>query len=133
MECLRLRVQDIDFARNEITVRDGKGNKDRLTMLPSRVKQLLALHLERVKEIHKRDSADGYGRVLMPYAMGDSFNHEKSLMNRAWKDLLLPLLKYRKAILFRWCRWRPKRRSAMAFNGFYAGQHKTPRSERVEV
>ncbi|HEY3363435.1 MAG TPA: integron integrase [Symbiobacteriaceae bacterium] len=69
MECLCLRVQDIDFARNEITVRDGKGNKDRLTMLPSRAKQPLAQHLEHVKEIHRRDLADGCGRVLMPYAL----------------------------------------------------------------
>jgi len=49
MECLRLRVQDIDFARNEITVRDGKGAKDRLTMLPQSVREPLRKHLRKVK------------------------------------------------------------------------------------
>jgi len=69
LECLRLRVQDIDFSANQITVRDGKGNKDRLTMLPEAVKGPLSQHLERVREVHKRDLAEGYGRVQMPYAL----------------------------------------------------------------
>lgn len=51
MECLRLRVQDIDFARNEITVRDGKGAKDRVTMLPESLKTLLQNHLRKVQAI----------------------------------------------------------------------------------
>jgi len=68
MECLRLRVQDIDFQRNQITVRDGKGFKDRVTMLPTVVKEPLCQHLKRVRETHQSDLADGYGRVLMPYA-----------------------------------------------------------------
>ena len=66
MECLRLRVQDIDFAANQVTVRDGKGNKDRVTMLPQSAKQPLQEHLRRVREIHGRDLADGFGRVAMP-------------------------------------------------------------------
>lgn len=53
MECLRLRVQDIDFARNEITVRDGKGAKDRITMLPESLKAPLQDHLKKVKAIHE--------------------------------------------------------------------------------
>lgn len=69
MECLRLRVQDIDFARNEITVRDGKGAKDRITMLPESQKRLLQEHLRSVKAIHEKDLAAGWGRVLMPYAL----------------------------------------------------------------
>ena len=69
MECLRLRVQDIDFARNEITVRDGKGAKDRRTMLPESLKKPLQDHLHRVKEVHGKDLADGWGRVLMPDAL----------------------------------------------------------------
>ena len=69
MECLRLRVQDIDFARNEITVRDGKGAKDRRTMLPESLKKPLQDHLHRVKEVHEKDLADGWGRVLMPDAL----------------------------------------------------------------
>jgi integrase len=69
MECLRLRVQDIDFARNEILVRDGKGAKDRITMLPDSLKEPLQKHLKKVKAIHERDLADGWGRVLLPAAL----------------------------------------------------------------
>lgn len=69
MECLRLRVQDIDFSRHEILVRDGKGAKDRITMLPESLKAPLQEHLKKVKAIHERDLADGWGRVLMPDAL----------------------------------------------------------------
>jgi len=69
MECLRLRVQDIDFARNEILVRDGKGAKDRITMLPASLKAPLQEHLKRVKRIHEKDLADGWGSVLLPCAL----------------------------------------------------------------
>ena len=69
MECLRLRVKDIDFARNEMSVRDSKGAKDRITMLPASLKAPLQAHLEKVKAIHGRDLADGWGRVLMPDAL----------------------------------------------------------------
>jgi len=69
MECLRLRVQDIDFSRNEILVRDGKGAKDRITMLPESLKAPLQEHLKRVQAIHERDLADGWGRVLLPNAL----------------------------------------------------------------
>ena len=69
MECLRLRIQDVDFARNEITVRDGKGAKDRITMLPVSLKMLLQKHLVAVKAIHEKDLGDGWGRVQMPYAL----------------------------------------------------------------
>jgi site-specific recombinase XerD len=67
VECLRLRVQDIDFERNEILVRDGKGFKDRITMLPESLKTPLRDHLREVKAIHEKDLADGWGRVHMPY------------------------------------------------------------------
>ena len=73
MECLRLRVQDIDFAMNQITVRDGKGMNDRVTMLPEKVKTPLQRHLETVREIHLRDLEEGYGRVQMPYALERKF------------------------------------------------------------
>jgi integron integrase len=69
MECLRLRVQDVDFARNEILIRDGKGAKDRITMLPESVKAKLQENLMEVKKIHDRDLPDGWGRVEMPYAL----------------------------------------------------------------
>ena len=69
MECLKLRVQDIDFARNEILVSDGKGAKDRITMLPELLKKPLQDHLRKVKAIHEKDLAEGWGRVQMPDAL----------------------------------------------------------------
>lgn len=69
MECLRLRVQDIDFSRNEILVRDGKGAKDRITMLPESLNAPFQDHLKKVKAIHEKDLADGWGRVLLPDAL----------------------------------------------------------------
>ncbi len=73
MECLRLRVQDIDFARNEILVRDGKGGKDRATMLPKSVSGPLQEHLRQVKVTHRNDLADGWGRVQMPMALDHKY------------------------------------------------------------
>jgi integron integrase len=69
MECLRLRVQDLDFARHEITVRDGKGGKDRVTMLPELLRKPLQEHLLRVRDIWEKDRADGYGQVALPDAL----------------------------------------------------------------
>lgn len=73
LECLRLRVQDIDFAANQIVLRDGKGHKDRLTMLPESAKVPLQEHLAKVRQIHRRDLAEGYGRVSMPYALSRKY------------------------------------------------------------
>ena len=69
MECMRLRVQDIDFKRREILVRDGKGFKDRVTMLPAKVASSLQQHLEKVKALHAADLAEGFGEVYLPYAL----------------------------------------------------------------
>jgi integron integrase len=69
MECLNLRVQDIDFAGQQIMVRNGKGAKDRRTMLPASLQQPLRDHLQTVKAIHEQDLADGWGRVQMPDAL----------------------------------------------------------------
>ena len=68
-ECLRLRVQDIDFSSHEITVRDGKGGKDRITMLLESLKKPLQEHLRRVESIHEKDLADVWGRVRLPEAL----------------------------------------------------------------
>jgi len=68
-ECLRLRVQDTDLARGEIAVRDGKGGKDRVTMLPDSLKVPLARQLRRAKAVHESDLADGWGRVVLPDAL----------------------------------------------------------------
>lgn len=69
MECMRLRVKDIEFVRREILVRDGKGGKDRVTMLPTALIVPLKAHLVRIRERHVQDLAEGYGRVHMPTAL----------------------------------------------------------------
>lgn len=73
MECLRLRVQDIDFAANQIVIRDGKGFKDRVTMLPGATKQPLTDHLRKIRVIHQQDLAAGYGQVELPYALARKY------------------------------------------------------------
>ncbi len=75
MECVRLRVKDLLFEENQILVRDGKGFKDRVTILPSRVKPELAAHLERVKLLHQSDLAAGAGEVYLPYALARKYPH----------------------------------------------------------
>jgi site-specific recombinase XerD len=69
IECLRLRVKDIDFSRGEITVREGKGNKDRLTLLPQSIAADLAHHLETVRALHQQDRGAGFGAVFLPGAL----------------------------------------------------------------
>jgi integron integrase len=69
LEGLRLRVKDIDFARGELTVREGKGDKDRVTMLPTAVQQGLRRQLEEARRLHERDCAAGFGRVSLPHAL----------------------------------------------------------------
>jgi integron integrase len=69
LEALRLRVKDLDFSRHEITVREGKGNKDRRTMLPQTVQAELQAHLERVRQLHEQDLQRGLGRVFLPDAL----------------------------------------------------------------
>ena len=69
MEAVRLRVKDIDFGREEITVRDGKGEKDRVTMLPQAIKHRLQVQVEAVRKLHQQDLKRGYGEVYLPYAL----------------------------------------------------------------
>ena len=69
MEGLRLRVKDVDFERGQIIVRGGKGDKDRVTMLPEALRAGLLEHLERVRLLHKRDLAEGLGAVALPGAL----------------------------------------------------------------
>jgi len=73
LEACRLRIQDLDFAANQITIRDGKGHKDRLTMLPNAVKADLMRHLERVRTQHARDLRHGAGWVELPWALGRKY------------------------------------------------------------
>ena len=69
MECLQLRVKDIDFTSNQIVIRAGKGDKDRHTMLPTAAKEPLTQHLNLVKQQHRRDLDRGLGRVALPNAL----------------------------------------------------------------
>lgn len=68
-ECLGLRVKDLDFARSEIVVRDGKGRKDRVTMLPARIQGRLVSHLQQVRKRHLADLSSGAGSVELPHAL----------------------------------------------------------------
>jgi len=74
MECLRLRVKDIDFSYNQITIRSGKGEKDRVTMLPASLKEPLRCHLLNVRLIHQTDLRQGLGELYLPYALERKFS-----------------------------------------------------------
>ena len=73
MECIRLRVQDIDFERHMIYVRAAKGGKDRTTLLPGFIKDALQAQIMNVKQIHEKDLADGFGDVFLPPALERKF------------------------------------------------------------
>ncbi|OQA33438.1 MAG: site-specific tyrosine recombinase XerC [Betaproteobacteria bacterium ADurb.Bin341] len=73
MEALRLRVKDVDFAGHQILVRDGKGFKDRVTMLPAALRTPLKDHLLKVKALHDSDLAAGNGAVYLPYALARKY------------------------------------------------------------
>ena len=74
-ECLDLRVKDIDFDRHQIIVRQGKGQKDRATMLPAAAREGLTRHLADVRRLHERDLARGFGRVVLPFALDRKFSN----------------------------------------------------------
>lgn len=72
-EAVRLRVQDIDFSYKQITVRSGKGDKDRVTTFAASLAPLLLNHLDKVKAVHDKDLAEGYGAVYLPYALAKKY------------------------------------------------------------
>jgi len=80
MECVRLRVKDVDFDYKQVIIRNGKGNVDRVTMLPNIITNNLKLHLEKVNLIHDRDLKEGFGAVYMPYALERKYKNA----NRSW-------------------------------------------------
>jgi len=80
MEGLRLRVKDLDFDRREIIIRDGKGGKDRVTMLPDSLVRPLQAHLEKVQALHARDLEEGFGEVHLPDALAE----KSKSAPRAW-------------------------------------------------
>jgi len=73
LECLRLRVKDLDFSYGQVLVRDGKGDKDRVTMLPQKLAGPLRAHLERVRRLHLRDLEAGFGEVHLPFALARKY------------------------------------------------------------
>ncbi len=80
MECIRLRVKDLDFEYRTITVRDGKGEQDRITILPESLIIPLQEHLRNIKRLHEEDLAKGYGAVYLPYALERKYPNA----NREW-------------------------------------------------
>lgn len=73
MECLRLRTKDVDFARNELTIRDGKGGKDRRTVLPARLSAALRLQVDAVRTLHAEELSRGFGEVALPHALARKY------------------------------------------------------------
>ena len=73
IECLRLRVHDIDFDMKALTVRSGKGDKDRITTFPPSLKAPLETHFMRVRIVHEGDIANGYGEVDLPHALARKY------------------------------------------------------------
>jgi integron integrase len=73
LECCRLRVKDVDFATSQIVIRDGKGRKDRVTMLPATVKPALVAHIQGVREQHQTDVRQGAGWVELPGALARKY------------------------------------------------------------
>jgi integron integrase len=84
LECLRLRVKDVDFGYRQITVREGKGNRDRITVLPAAVEARLRRHLEDVAEIHKQDLKNGGGYVRLPGALARKYPEADRLWGWQW-------------------------------------------------
>ena len=73
MEALRLRIKDVDFEMKQVTVRSGKGDKDRITTFPTTLTPLLQSHLDRVKTLHRQDLAHGLGEVYLPHALARKY------------------------------------------------------------
>ena len=80
-ECLRLRVQDVDFEMKAVTIRSGKGDKDRVTTFPPSLRNALEAHLKKVKLLHEKDLAAGFGSVYLPHALERKYPNA----GRQWK------------------------------------------------
>lgn len=83
MECVRLRIKDVDFSNNRIIVRDGKGSKDRVTILPEKLIDILKLQIKRVELQHQQDLSDGFGTVYLPNAL--SKKHPSAEKSFGWQ------------------------------------------------
>ena len=84
MECMRLRVKDLDFTGMVVTVREGKGDRDRRTMLPRMAKPALLRQVQRVSELHQRDLRDGHGRVFLPNALARKYRNADRELGWQW-------------------------------------------------
>ncbi|MFZ2957439.1 MAG: integron integrase [Candidatus Ozemobacteraceae bacterium] len=82
-ECIQLRVQDVEFSNNQITVRQGKGAKDRVTILPEAVKNMLQEQIRRILFIHAQDLSEGFGRVFLPAALDRKYPN--AAQEQAWQ------------------------------------------------
>lgn len=92
-ECVRLRIHDLDFDRNQILIRQAKGFKDRRTMLPESLKPFLIEQMARAKTLHEQDIKNGFGKVFLPYAIERKYPNA----NREWGwQYLFPAGKYSK-------------------------------------
>ena len=84
MECIRLRIQDMDFGQGNIFIRSGKGGKDRTSFLPSFISDELSQHIERVKCLHQRDLNEGFGEVFMPGALARKYRKAAKQASRQY-------------------------------------------------
>jgi integrase len=97
-ECMRLRVKDLDFGQRQVLVRDAKGGKDRVTILPNSLIKPLRVQLATAQQLHEQDQADGYGAVYLPYALDESirmrtengFGNTFSLLRNEHRTLVVP-------------------------------------------
>lgn len=78
MECIRLRVQDVDFGQRQIYIRDAKGGNDRVSFLPVGTSEELSSHIEKVKRLHQQDLAEGYGQVYLPPALARKYQNAET-------------------------------------------------------
>jgi integrase len=101
MEALRLRVKDLDFARRELTVRDGKGGKDRRTLLPSSLEGGLQEHLEAVRRLHRADLAAGFGHVALPHALVRKY--PRAPVEWGWQWVFPQQHRWRDSAIMRYC------------------------------
>lgn len=83
MECIRLRIQDVDFGQRQLFIRGGKGGKDRTTFLPKMIRDELRQHIERVKQLHRADLDQGFGEVYLPNALARKYR--KAAWETSWQ------------------------------------------------
>ncbi len=83
MECVRLRIQDVDFGQGNIFIRGGKGGKDRTSILPQNIREEMKTHLDWVKDLHRQDLENGFGEVYLPEALARKYT--KAAKQTVWQ------------------------------------------------